>query len=205
MPAFSSTPIKQHYIIWLAVILATDAIVAIPFARLRLDNKAIRFATLRLFNVLLIVLANIFFLYFCQHIYEGKFLPDLKPLIIKIYNPELRVGYVFLVNLGVNLLYIPCFGANSAVSVLSWIFTWLQPLLKYAYPLMFMGLAGMVNEVIDRILLKEWLPRRFLPRHQQSCGGWYLRCLLQTFHFHDAYHAGVPVRGGTVLLFAKPG
>ena len=156
-------PDKAHYITWLAIILATDAIVAIPFARLRLDNKAIRFASLRLLNVLLIVTANIFFLYFCQHVYEGKFLPELKPFIIKIYNPELRVGYVFLVNLVVNLLYIPMLWREFRRFRFKLDFAWLQPLLKYAYPLMFMGLAGMVNEVIDRILLKEWLPENFYP------------------------------------------
>jgi hypothetical protein len=138
-------PDKAHYIVWLAIILATDAIVAIPFARLRLDNKAIRFASLRLLNVLLIVTANIFFLYFCQHVYQGDFLPALQPYITKIYNPELRVGYVFLVNLGVNLLYLPMLWREFARFRFKLDFEWLQPLLKYAYPLMFMGLAGLVN------------------------------------------------------------
>ncbi|MBK0401597.1 polysaccharide biosynthesis C-terminal domain-containing protein [Adhaeribacter sp. BT258] len=156
-------PDKAHYIVWLAIILATDAIVAIPFARLRLDNKAIRFASLRLLNVLLIVTANIFFLYFCQHIYQGDFLPALQPYIARIYDPELRVGYVFLVNLGVNLLYIPMLWREFIRFRFKLDFAWLKPLLKYAYPLMFMGLAGMVNEVLDRILLKEWLPEGFYP------------------------------------------
>jgi len=152
---------KAHYIVWLAVILATDAIVAIPFARLRLDNKAIRFAALRLLNVLLIVTANVFFLYFCQNIYEGDFLPALQPYITRIYDPELRVGYVFLVNLWVNLLYIPLLWREFYRFRFKLDLAWLKPLLKYAYPLMFMGFAGMVNEVLDRILLKEWLPENF--------------------------------------------
>jgi O-antigen/teichoic acid export membrane protein len=156
-------PDKQNYITWLALILATDAVVAIPFARLRLDNKAIRFAGLRLFNVVIIVLANIFFLYFCQHVYEGDFLPSLRPFILKIYNPELRVGYVFLVNLWANLLYIPMLWKQFVRFRFRLDLEWLKPMLKYAYPLMFMGLAGMVNEVLDRILLKVWLPENFYP------------------------------------------
>src|SRR5437762_2476203 len=73
-------PDKQQYLIWIAAILASDALVAVPFARLRLDNKAIRFASYRLMNILITVSANIFFLYFCHNIYEGKFLHSLQPL-----------------------------------------------------------------------------------------------------------------------------
>ncbi|HSI89859.1 MAG TPA: polysaccharide biosynthesis C-terminal domain-containing protein [Adhaeribacter sp.] len=156
-------PDKQHYLIWLALILATDAMVAIPFARFRLDNKAIKFATLRFLNILLIVSANVFFLYFCKNIYEGNFLPQLKPLVDKIYNPDLRVGYVFLVNLLVNLLYFPLLWRQFRRFRFKLDLAWLKPLLKYAYPLMFMGLAGMVNEVLDRVLLKFWLPEDFYP------------------------------------------
>ena len=115
------------------------------------------------------------------------------------------MGYVFLVNLAVNLLYIPMLWREFRRFRFKLDLVWLQPLLKYAYPLMFMGLAGMVNEVIDRILLKEWLPENFYPGTEQPGGGRYLWRLLQTFHFHDAYRAGFPLRSRAFLLFAKPG
>jgi O-antigen/teichoic acid export membrane protein len=156
-------PDKQQYIVWLALILATDAIVSVPFARLRLDNKAIRFATIRLLNIGVTVLANVFFLYFCHHVYAGRFLPELKPFVAKIYDPELRIGYIFLVNLGANLLFFPMLWREFVRFRFKLDLAFMKPLLRYAYPLMFMGLAGMVNEVLDRILLKAWLPEDFYP------------------------------------------
>jgi O-antigen/teichoic acid export membrane protein len=156
-------PDKKDYIIWLAIILATDAIVAVPFAQLRLDNKAIRFASFRLLNIGVTVFANFFFLYFCHNVYEGNFLIELKPVIDKIYNPNLRIGYIFLVNLVANLLYFPMLWREFARFRFKLDLSFMKPLLQYAYPLMFMGLAGMVNEVLDRILLKIWLPENFYP------------------------------------------
>src|SRR5205085_5667999 len=109
------------------------------------------------------VLANIFFLYFCYNVYYGHFLVGLQPLIAKIYDPELRIGYIFLVNLSANLLYFPLLWREFAQFRFKLDLRFMKPLLVYAYPLMFMGLAGMVNEVLDRILLKVWLPENFYP------------------------------------------
>lgn len=156
-------PDQQEYIIWLALVLAIDAIVAIPFARLRLEGRPMKFTSIKLSNILLTVGANMFFLVLCRNIYQGEYLQGLRPLVERIYNPDFGVGYIFLINLVANALLIPMlwrefrdfrFSLNREV---------LQPMWLYAYPLLFMGLAGMVNEVIDRILLERWLPESFYP------------------------------------------
>ena len=54
-----------EYIMWFAGVLACDAITAIPFARLRQENKAKRFAFLRIFNILVNISLNLFFLLLC--------------------------------------------------------------------------------------------------------------------------------------------
>ncbi|WP_242916100.1 lipopolysaccharide biosynthesis protein [Pontibacter liquoris] len=156
-------PARQMYIIWLAILLAIDAVVAIPFAKLRLENKAIKFASIKIINIALNVGGNVFFLIFCRDIYQGKYLHELRPIITGIYNPDFGIGYIFLINLVANALLIPMlwrelrnFKFNLSREVL-------QPMWGYAYPLLFMGLAGMVNELIDRILLESWLPESFYP------------------------------------------
>ena len=50
------------HIIWLALILGIDALVVVPFARLRLENKAVRFASLKLINITLNIGLNVFFI-----------------------------------------------------------------------------------------------------------------------------------------------
>lgn len=168
---------EQNYIIWLAAILAIDAIVAIPFAWLRLQNKAIKFASIKMANILITVIANLFFLVVCRDIYNAEYLTGLRPLITQFYNPDLGVGYIFLINLFANALLIPMLWKELRIFRFELNTELLRPMLVYAYPLLFMGLAGMVNEVIDRILLEEWLPESLYPQHSnQAIVGIYSAC-----------------------------
>ncbi len=160
-------PGHYEYAIWVALILGLDAVAALPFARLRLENKARRFATIRLTNILLYVGLNLFFVVLCPAVLRsapGSVLAGLRPLVQAVYNPDLGVGYVFLSNLAASALTL----LLLAHELLDFRFRWprlgfLRPLLAYALPLMLMGLAGMVNETLDRILLPAYLPEGFYP------------------------------------------
>lgn len=170
-------PDQQEYIVWLAVILAIDAIVAIPFARLRLHNKAVKFASIKLANILITVGANLLFLVFFRQIYEGDYLQDLRPLISYVYNPDFGIGYIFLINLVANALLIPMLWREFSAFRFELNKELLRPMLVYAYPLLFMGLAGAVNELIDRILLEEVLPENFYPgKTNMAAVGIYSAC-----------------------------
>lgn len=171
------SPQQQNYIIWLAIILAIDAIVAIPFAWLRLQNKAIKFASIKLANILITVGANLLFLVVFQNIYEGEYLQGLRPLVVQIYNPDLGIGYIFLINLVANALLIPMLWREFSIFRFELNKELIRPMFTYAYPLLFMGLAGVVNEVIDRILLEDWLPESFYPQHSnEAVVGIYSAC-----------------------------
>lgn len=145
-PIASTLGIPNHVnlVIWLAIILLVDAVVAIPFARLRLEKKASQFAVGKIINVVLLVGLNIYFLKFA-------------------YNPEMGVGYVVLANLIANSFYLLFF----ARTLLSWRPTFdrviSNAMLSYAYPIMLMGLAGMTNEMFSRLTLEWWLPENFYP------------------------------------------
>ncbi|MCP2043245.1 lipopolysaccharide biosynthesis protein [Pontibacter sp. HSC-36F09] len=156
-------PEHREYIVWLALVLAIDALVAIPFAWLRHQNKAIKFASIKLANILLTVGANLFFLVLLRHIYEGQYLTSLQPLAAYLYNPDFGVGYIFLINLVANALLLPMLWKELRIFRFRLDVEQLKPMLQYAWPLLFMGLAGMVNEVIDRILLERYLPEGFYP------------------------------------------
>ncbi|MDQ3395914.1 MAG: oligosaccharide flippase family protein, partial [Bacteroidota bacterium] len=135
-------PQHYDYVILLALILFTDAILAIPFARLRLKNEAGKFAFIKLFSIIFTIFLNLFFLVFCRQVYLGEFLPQLNSLISYIYVPGYEVGYILLSNLISNALQVPFL--FSAFSGFSFSFKWdtMKPMLKYAYPLMFMGMSG---------------------------------------------------------------
>jgi O-antigen/teichoic acid export membrane protein len=165
-------PEHPEYIIWLAITIAVDAIVAIPFARLRLENKAARFAIIRLTNIFLVIGGNLFFLLFCRHVYEGKYLQELRPLVEAIYNPGLGVGYIFVVNMVANLLFIPMLWPQFKDFKFNLALAEMQPMLVYAFPILIMGLAGATNEMLSRIMLEDWLPAGFYPgtTNEQALG-----------------------------------
>jgi len=144
---------NPEYVVFIGLIVALDALTAIPFALLRKQNKARRFATIKLWNVAVNIGLNLLF-------------------VLAIPKVSLEISSRFF---GPNEgLLIWVFIANFAASLLSLFmllpqllrFRWeidkklLRNMLNYALPVLVVGLAGMVNEVIDKILLKYLLPDR---------------------------------------------
>ncbi len=142
-------PNQPEFIIWLTVLMLIDALVAIPFAKLRLEKKALLFASIKIANVLLLIALNLYFLKIA-------------------YNPSIGIGYVILANLLANALFILLF----LKVLLTWRPAWdkqLSPqLFAYAYPVMLTGVAGMVNEMFSRLMLDWWLPKDFYPGQSQE-------------------------------------
>jgi O-antigen/teichoic acid export membrane protein len=139
-----------EYIRMFAWIVSIDAFSAIPFAYLRGHNKAVTFSVLKIVNVVVTVIVVFFFL---------KAAPDLlnrgNPWIHKIYNPEFRVGYVFVANLAgsaVTLLLLLPFIVRIRPSFSGRL---LGSMLSYSWPLLIGGMAGSLNEVLDKILLRR--------------------------------------------------
>jgi O-antigen/teichoic acid export membrane protein len=137
------------YISWFAMVLALDAISAIPFAKLRQENKAMRFATIKLIWIVVNVGLNIFFLILCPRLQHGVF----SDFISKIYDPTMGIGYVFISNLAASAIVLVCltpeiFKINYTFDKKLW-----NTMIIYALPLMVAGFAGMVNETFDRIML----------------------------------------------------
>jgi len=147
-----------EYIIWIAFILAFDTLTAIPFAKIRIENKAKRFAVIRSLSIVINVFFNLVFLllfpWMAIHA-EGQF---IKHILSFIYNPTIGVGYIFIANLIASfvtlLLLLPEY---LKISFKFDITIW-KELFKYAWPLMFLGLAGSVNETFDRVIMKWIIP-----------------------------------------------
>ncbi|MCV9388011.1 lipopolysaccharide biosynthesis protein [Reichenbachiella ulvae] len=154
---------QEQVIYWLSSIIAIDAIVAIPYAKLRREKKPRKFAFIRLFNVSFTVLLNLFFYAFCLQIIEGKFLVSLASYISPWYDLDFQVKYIFLSNLIANasvvfLLYQEFKGFRFSLNREK-----LQPMIKYAMPLLIMSLAVVTNEMLSRTILKYWLPEGYYP------------------------------------------
>ncbi|MFN3405140.1 MAG: lipopolysaccharide biosynthesis protein [Cytophagaceae bacterium] len=151
---------NENYIIWLALILALDAIANIPFARLRLENKAGKFAFAKLFNISVNIGFNLFFLIFCRKVYLGKIFPEFTDIVSYIYNPERNVEYILISNFIASLVTLPFL--FSSFRGFKFSFTdEIKRMIPYSIPMMFIGLAGMIDEMLSRVMLKHWLPEGY--------------------------------------------
>lgn len=132
-----------HFTLLLGVLLC-DTLVVIPFAHLRASGKANRFTSLKLLNVGLYTGLNLVFLWWIPRT-DGLFLQD---------DP---VQYVFIANFvasaTVFLFVLPFYFR------LSW--QWSRPMqrqmLRYGAPIMIAGLAFVVNENLDKLLIRHYI------------------------------------------------
>ncbi len=147
-------PAHPEYIRWFGFILAFDAFSTIPFAKLRQQNKAWRFAIIKSINIGVNIGANLFFLLLCPALAKSN--PDA--LILQIYNPAIGIGYIFISNLIASSVTLLALLPDIFDVKYQFDKALLRKMLWYSLPLLIGGLAGMVNETIDRILLKYLLP-----------------------------------------------
>lgn len=145
-------PNHSEYVSWFALIVGLDAISSIPLARLRSLNKAKVFALVNLSNVAINIGLNLFFIAYCMPTYKAgvsNFFVDT------FYNPEIGVGYVFISNLIASIFKFLILG--PFMRIMNWRIDVdvIKKMLWYSIPLLFAGLAGIVNETLDRILLKR--------------------------------------------------
>ncbi len=145
-----------EYVTWFACILFLDAVAAIPFASLRQRNKAKRFVSIKLINISLNVFFNVFFLVGCPAWSGGE--GAWAGFIDAFYAPGVGVGYVFISNLLASLVTLVILAPE--LKGISWKpdFALLREMVVYGLPLLVAGLAGMINETLDRAVYKFLAP-----------------------------------------------
>ena len=144
-------PDQAAFVIWFALILSFDALVAVPFARLRLERKALKFVSIKMLNIGLNVGFTLYFFGLCPYLVKQGYSP-------LFYKENIGYAYVFIANLiasAATLLFLlPAYlKINLNFDKALW-----KKMMRYATPLILVGFAGVVNEMLDRTLLKELLP-----------------------------------------------
>jgi|AntRauTorckE5430_2_1112549.scaffolds.fasta_scaffold03093_3 O-antigen/teichoic acid export membrane protein len=145
-------PDDANYIIWFAIILGLEALSAIPFAKLRLDGRPWYFAAIKLINIGVNLTINLFFLLLCPYLETKGW--DMSA----VYNSNWGIEYIFIANLTASAVTLLLLSPSYFKTKFEFDKVLLKKTLIYILPLVFVGLAGIVNEVIDRILQKWLLP-----------------------------------------------
>ncbi len=162
---------SEKLIVWLSFIIFLDVVSAIPFARLRNQNKAVRFSIIKLINILVNIALNIYFVIIMHCGFEYVFIANLISSTITLFllTPE--------------LVYI------------NWVFDakLYRKMIRYSLPLLFAGLAGMTNEAIDRILLKFYISDTNVAMSELGIyGAFYKLSIIMTLFIQTFRYAAEP-------------
>ena len=125
--------IEPRFIQWFAIIVGLDAISSISFAKLREEEKAVRFVTIKLFSIFINIGLNLYF----------------------IMHKGFGIEYIFISNLISSIFTILCLVPEMAKVKFTFDKILWKKMMIYALPLLIAGLAGTTNETVDRILLKQ--------------------------------------------------
>jgi O-antigen/teichoic acid export membrane protein len=155
MPLARFIDVTNHpvYITLSALLIAFDALSALPFARLRHEGRPRKFALIRLSGILVNIGFTFFFLSVCPRLVKTH------PIVGLIYRPEFGfVGYVLLANVLQNVFQLLML--SPSLKGIRWTFNtalW-KEVMTYSLPLTVAGFGGMINETFDRIMLDWRLP-----------------------------------------------
>jgi O-antigen/teichoic acid export membrane protein len=143
-----------EYVLCFTLILTLDAIASIPFARLRAEDKAFRFAGIKVTEIGVTVLLSLFFIIYCPKIYAE----NPQSWIARIYDPAIGIGYIFIANLVASIFKFLLL--TPQLAGLAWGFerALFAKMIRYSLPMVVIGFAGIINEMLDRALLKYLLP-----------------------------------------------
>ncbi len=183
-------PLHPEYIWWCAAILALDSIGAIAFARLRAENLAVRFALVKVIEIALNVGLNLFFILGLKASFET----DPGSLLGRLWDPSIGIGYVFIANLAASVLKLLMLAPQFRGGLAGFDSALFRRLIRYSLPMVVIGLAGIVNEMLDRAALKYLLPYDDATNIAQL--GTYSACyklsILMTLFIQAFRYAGEP-------------
>ncbi len=137
-----------EYVGMMLGIVAVDAFTSIPFAFLRYEGRALRFAAIKLLSIFLNIGLNVFFLVLCPLLYQ-----HVPGAIDWFYIPGYGVGYVFVANVITTAVtffvlipdMLPGFRCKPD-------FALLKQMLRYSFPILILGIAGVFNQTADKII-----------------------------------------------------
>lgn len=180
------TGIDVQYISYALYIIVFDALVIIPFAWLRAREKPMRYALVKILNVVINLGLNIFFLIGLPILMEQN--PD--SIFKSLYKEDFQIAYIFISNLiasGITLLLmIRLYLRRPYVFNVS---LW-KRMMQYGTPILIAGIAFTINEVFDKILLERLLDPDVAESEVGMYGACYKLAMFMTL-FATAFRMGI--------------
>ena len=152
---FLHIPNYPIFVEFLAIVLVLDSFSSLPFALLRLQNRPLKFAFIKLLSIASNIGLNLFFYLLCPYLLKSGIAVDY---ITMVYDPAFGIGYIFIAYLVSSSLSLLFLLPELFKMKLSFDFKLWKSMISYGFPLLIGGLAYVVNEMVDRVLLEYLLP-----------------------------------------------
>lgn len=151
---FTALQDNPEYITYMAAIVFLDTLAALPFAKLRQEERPRKYAFIKMLGIVVNVSTVIWFLGFCPHI--ASLYPD--SILLLGYNPNIGIAYYLIGNvIGAAitlLLLIPQFtDIKFHFDTKLW-----KEVIVYSMPLIIVGLGGMINDMLSRLVFQHVSP-----------------------------------------------
>ena len=140
------------YAIW---ILVLDALVIIPFSKLRAEQRPVVYAVIKIGNVIINMALNLFFLIYLPIIAQN----NSDNFLATFYYENFQIGYIFLANLIASLATFMVLSPNYFQIKWQFNFQLWKKMMYYGFPILIAGIAFAVNEHLDKIILEHLLPK----------------------------------------------
>jgi O-antigen/teichoic acid export membrane protein len=178
--------IDVQYIIYTIWILVLDALVIVPFSKLRAYQRPMVYAIIKIGNVLVYLTLNVFFLIYLPKIALAN--PD--SFLGSLYTDNFEVGYIFVSNIIASLLTFIALSPNYFHVSWEFDFSLWKRMMRYGLPIMVAGIAFAINEQFDKILLGKLLPANIAEAEVGVYSACYKLGLFMVL-FRTAYTLGI--------------
>ena len=149
--ALGGVEFKPHYLLLLVLILCIDVLGTIPFANLRFKNRPVRFAMIKIINVVLTILFNLFFFLACP-LLKSRF-----PESFSWFDINRGVDYILISNLAASLIQFLLVSPELRIKF-QFDKELLNKMLRYSFPILILGIAGILNQTVDKIIFPKIYP-----------------------------------------------
>ena len=184
LAAFSG--IDVQYILFAFWILALDALVIVPFSKLRAHQKPMRYAAIKIGNVIVNLTLSVFFLLLLPKIAAAN--PD--GIMSIIYFDNFQIGYIFVANIIASLLTFLVLSPDYFQLNWHFDFSLWKRMMRYGLPILVAGIAFAINEQFDKILLGKLLPANIADAQVGVYSACYKLGLFMVL-FRTAYSLGI--------------
>lgn len=178
--------VDVQYITYSIWILVLDALVIVPFSKLRANQRPMMYAAIKIGNVAVNLILNLLFLLVLPKIADS----NPNSFIGNLYVENFEIGYIFISNLLASLLTFVVLSPNYLFLKRNFDRVLWKKMMKYSLPILVAGIAFAVNEHFDKILLGYLLPENIAKSEVGAYSACYKLGLFMVL-FATAFRLGI--------------